>query len=198
MDMEDCTALSRDRRSFVSTIFFNQIKPIRDVAGSIPAYWNVMCEPIIRLAQRDKLRPRVNVLICRRTWKWLGLRPYLVLVWGKGMESFPDVKISFLATKGVAGLVLREKEPRLVDIEKSPNSEWGFADKETRKFPKITSIYSWPIYEVDAKGNQTGNVVGTVNLDTLATGAADKIRIRQDEYHKLLQDFAELVAKVAS
>lgn len=178
--------------------FFNQIQPVRDVAGSIPAYWNVMCEPIIQLAQKDKLQPRVNVLIRRRTWKWLGMRPYLVLVWGMKMEGCPDVKVSFLASKGVAGRVLREKSPRLVNMEKSPNSNWGFDDNETSKFPKLTSIFSWPIYEVDAKGSQTGNVVGTVNLDTLATGAADKIALREEKYKSLLQDFAELVAKVAS
>jgi hypothetical protein len=126
------------------------------------------------------------------------MRKRFRVVWGLGMASQPDVKATFHVSKGVAGEVLRAKRPRLVNMEEAHHEDWGFTKAEAREFQHLTAIYSWPIYEVDHQGDQTGRVIGCANLDAMTPGAFDAITHNQAQFDKLLEEFTEFASKVLS
>ncbi len=83
-------------------------------------------------------------------------------------------------------------------MEQSHHEDWGFTEHEAKRFQHLTAIYSWPIYEVDDRGEQTGRIVGCVNLDALAQGACSIIEQNQARFDKLLLEFAEFASKIVS
>lgn len=174
------------------------IKPFRDFEPIAREFLDHLSKSIIALGTRDGIRPRMNILLVYRPWYWP--RRMLRSAWGAEMNNQPDVDISFPATKGVAGEVCIRKVPQLVDLEQTQQSEWGFSEKDIKKYnlQQIKAIYSYPIYEIGRHKRQTGNVIGTVNLDARADGAIRKINARIDTYKKYLELFSEFASKIAS
>ncbi len=178
--------------------YYSVITPMRKMEPVAKEFLDRMGENILRLGERYRISPRVNILLVFRKSGWLFMRKYFHIVWGLGMENQPDVKASFRTSKGVAGEVLKTGRPRLVDMELSHHEDWGFTEHEAKRFQPLTAIYSWPIYEVDDQGEQTGRIVGCVNLDALAQGACSTIEKNQARFDKLLLEFAEFASKIVS
>ncbi len=178
--------------------YYSVITPMRKMEPVAKEFLDRLGEEIRRLGNRHGIDPRIKILLVFRKARWLFVRKYFQLVWGLGMENQPDVKASFHISKGVAGEVLRTKRPRLVDMEESRHEDWGFTEGEAKKFQRLTAIYSWPIYQVDDQGEQTGRVAGCVNLDALAPEACSTIKQNQPKFDKLLREFAEFASKIVS
>lgn len=117
------------------------------------------------------------------------------------MRNQPDVGISFPSSKGVAGEVCcKRKTPMLVNTEASGHERWGFTKKEIEKYQlnNVKAIYSWPIYAFNRGGDQTGEVIGALNLDSTTPGASAKIAAQQTDYDEFLESFSELASKILS
>ena len=112
------------------------------------------------------------------------------------MDSFPDVQFSCKHDQGVAGMALRNMKPVLHDCESSDRSEFGFTQKQLAQTNHVTSVWSWPIYEVDGKGHQTGKVVGVVNLDTTKPRGFAMLQSKTVALEKALKKFCEVASTV--
>lgn len=176
----------------------NLIKPLRDFYPIAESFLDTQGGSLIAIGKKDRVKPRVNILLIYRPWYWPKRR--LRIVWGLEMKSQPDVGISFPIDKGVAGEVCRLKQPQFVDLAESDPSSWGFSEKEIGKFGlrQLTSVYSYPIYEMGIGQKQTGKVIGCVNFDTRAAGAGAKVKEKLEKYEKTMELFSELAAKVYS
>jgi hypothetical protein len=174
------------------------IKPVRDIAAFVDQVLQQLGEGILEVADLDAIEPRLNVLLIQHPWQKFFF-PYLCCKWHLRMLRAPDVAIRFAAHKGVAGQVIRTKSTTLADLEDA-DTDWGFTPDELKRFglENLTAVYSCPIYEIDDGGQQSGRVIGTVNMDAHAPGAADKIAAKLSQYEELLEDFSDLIAKLAS
>ena len=116
------------------------------------------------------------------------------------MNNQPDVNIRFPISKGISGEVCRRKIPLLVDLESASQTDWKFSIQEITKFnfEQLKAVYSFPIYEIGRKNQQTGKVIGTVNLDARTPGSFAKMQSRRDTYTTNLEMFCEFVSKVSS
>ena len=177
--------------------YLNVLKPVRDVESGVKALLEIVGGKIIAMGEQDGIEPRLNILLCRRPARWFFFRRYLWVAWSLKMRGHPDVAISFPISKGVAGEAFRTKRPKLVNLEETGVQVWGITPKEAGAFPELTAIYSVPIFEIDKQNEQTGRVIGTVNLDSRAQKAFRKIA-RNQEYKRGLEEFSELASKLCS
>lgn len=112
------------------------------------------------------------------------------------MENQPDVKFECAATAGVAGAALESGRPALAGGSDLSGAVYGFGKRERLLTSHIQAIYSVPIYEVDAKGEQTGRTIGVVNLDSTDKDAMDVFQEHSTELERVLTGFAETVSKM--
>ena len=93
-----------------------------------------------------------------------------------------------------------------IDMEDPRNGSpriWGFTDHdlERLKFPDLTLIWSFPVFNLNKDGNPTGPILGTVNLDSLQKDAfkilVGNAAIRA-EVERMMQELADVVSKIAS
>lgn len=178
--------------------YVNVFKPLRDIEPLAQSFLDKLGEQLIALGKKDGIQPRLNILIVYRDWRSLFLEKYLQVVWSREMEYQPDLHASFPISKGVAGEVVRAKAPRLADIERFGHQGWGFDDKASSAFPKLTAIYSWPIYQLDRQQRPTAHILGTVNLDAQVSGAIRRIAANKVEYDALLRDFTRFASAIFS
>lgn len=180
--------------------YISIIKPVRDIRTFARFALGFFGATVLSLGDSDDIEPRVNILMIRRCWYW-PFKKRFHLVWHLRMEGHTDRNVCFDIQKGVAGLVLRDQKPSLVDFGQPgvTHTQFGFTREEVGKFGfSQTAIHSWPIYELDSNDNQTERILGTVNLDALRPGAGGKIAARQAEYDKVLGFLSEVVSKLSS
>src|SRR5213594_252361 len=175
-----------------SLAYLSIIQPVRKFEPVAKKFLDVLGDKILSFGREKGIQPRVNILLVYREPSWLFLRKYFHIVWGLGMENQPDVRVSFHVSKGVAGETLESGRPRLVDMEELPHENWGFTEHEAQRFQHLTAIYSWPIYEVDHNGEQTGRRIGCVNLDAMAAGSRVVIEKHLRRFDGMLREFAEI------
>jgi hypothetical protein len=154
---------------------------------------------VIDLGESEGIEARINYLGLYRPWRWLFLRRFLRVRWGIGMTFSSDNTAEFHVSKGVAGAVVAGRKALLIDLEKPANQHgWNFSPKELARFPSFTAIWSLPIFELDRSGNATGKILGTINLDTTSPNAFAKLSRADSGYAELLEEFQDLVSRVAS
>src|SRR5437867_6648991 len=149
--------------------YFNNIKPVKDVAPGIREMLEVVGQRIVDQGKRDGIDIRLNILVLYRPARWFFVRRFLRFCWGLGMKYDSDSAYDFPIKKGVAGEVVRTLQARLVNMDGLTNDDWGFRAKEALIFPKFTLIWSLPVYEFDRHGAFTGKVLGTVNLHSTSS-----------------------------
>jgi hypothetical protein len=112
------------------------------------------------------------------------------------MENFPDVRFSCKADQGVIGEALKTQMPVLADCETGDKTKFGFSDKQLEQTNHVKAVWSWPIYETNASGQQTGRVVGVLNLDATKSGSMSKLKQHNDAFEKDLRKFCEIISSV--
>ncbi len=73
---------------------------------------------------------------------------------------------------------------------------FGFTLKQAEQTAHVTAVWSWPIYELDGKGNQTGDVGGVLNLDATEIGAANTLMANYETYEKYLKRLSEVASTI--
>jgi hypothetical protein len=177
--------------------YYAYLQPLRDLSSAVTLLLDCVGQRIIDAAAKDHIDARLNYLSIFRPASWLFLRKYFRVAWGIGMKYKPDNTARFHTSKGVAGRALHDRRETLANLEKGPNRTFGFSEEELEKFPPLTAIWSVSIFELDRSGNATGNILGTINLDSETRGAGETFE-RNPEYQRLLHELQDLVSKVAS
>ncbi|GEM_PF-5972352 len=171
---------------------------MKDIEPLAQSFLDKLGDEIIALGNRDGIKPRLNILVVYREKRRLFWGVYLRVAWSREMEFQPDMHATFSTSKGVAGEVVKEKAPRLADIERYGHQTWGFSEREARLFPKLTAIYGWPIYQLDRHQRLSAKILGTVNLDAQEPGALARLVRHKAEYDALLKDFAKFASAILS
>ena len=178
--------------------WYSHIQPLREVSSAVTALLDAVGGRVIDLGKSDGIDPRMNYLALYRPWRGLFLRRFFRVRWGIGMRFSPDNAAEFHISKGIAGAAVKRRRALLIDLEEPKNQHgWNFSSDELTGFPAFTAIWSLPIFELDRGGNATGKILGTINLDATAHGAF-RILSSNMEYAELLEEFQDLVSKVAS
>lgn len=112
------------------------------------------------------------------------------------MESYPDVRFSCYCDQGVSGQALRRGLPVLADCAVSDKTAFKFKPTQLAKTSHVMAVWSWPIYEVDNKGQQTGDVIGVLNLDGTKNGAFQALEANTDAFEKMMKKFAEVASTI--
>jgi hypothetical protein len=189
--------------------YYTNIKPLLDPNSNGELLLKTIGERIIRYGNEKGLKNkwekgeevpglRLNILMAER--RWLLGKPHFRVRWSLEMDHSPDGAARFPIKKGVAGEAFAQRKPRLVDMEDpATQGDWGFTKKELDKlrFPKFTMIWSYPIFELDKKGKQTGRLLGTANLDSSLPGAF-RTAIDDPEFLTLVDDFWNIASKICS
>lgn len=179
----------------VAAAYFVHLKPLKDLERPVLQLLTVLSEKPLKLGKKLQVRPRMNIMLVRRAW-YRPMQKRLVVGWGSEMNSHPDVRFSCRADQGVAGEALRRGVPVLMSCEGVSRDTFRFTQRQADQTAHVTAVWSWPIYELDGKSNQTGNVVGVLNLDTLAVGAATKLTTSYEAFDTMLKRLAEVVSTI--
>jgi len=173
-----------------------QIKPFRDLSSPLKLLLQIAGNRIIEKGAEDGIALRLNLLMLYRPFRG-SFRLHFRIRWGLGMSYQPDGAVEFLSTKGVCGSVLASRRGRLIDMSIPANQEWGFNEKEKKKFPTFTAIWSLPVFELDKEEVMTGRILGTINLDSETPGAY-QVLAGDPDYRVLFEEFRDVVSKVTS
>jgi hypothetical protein len=149
----------------------------------------------LRMGRRDGIKPRMNLMLVERSWSRLG-RKRIRIVWGIGMENSPDVRFSCNYNQGVAGRALATQLPVMDDCETADKTRFRFSQKQLEKTSHVTTVWSWPVYETDRSGNQTGKIVAIVNFDCTQSGAFQKLSDNSAAYERSLKKFCEVASTI--
>lgn len=149
-----------------SVEYFGQIKPSREFAEVVPALMDFYTEQFMEFLRGVGIKPRLNIMVPVRTWRWLGLRRYFAIQWSSGMENQPDVNIKFPISYGVAGECFRRKRTILAGPEALASPKYALPRRISRHADQIQVIWSQPIYESSRRGRQSGALIGVLNLDS--------------------------------
>lgn len=177
----------------VLSIYFTQVKPSRDLEKPVFALLSILAEGPMKKGMNHGIGPRMNLMVVERKWTFLGKRR-IRIVWEAGMKNYPDVQFSCNHDQGVAGRALKTQLPVLDNCETADKSRFKFLSGQLDQTRHVTAVWSWPVYETDSKGNQTGKVVGIVNLDCTVAGAFAKLSSNTDAYEKSLKKFCEIAS----
>jgi hypothetical protein len=175
--------------------FFTHIKPAQDLEKPIIKFFGILAEAPLKLAKRHGIRPRLNLMLITRPWHLFGARRVKV-VWGVGMDNFPDVRFSCSLSQGVVGEALRSQKPVMLNCETADPVQFNFSQKQLAQTKHVTAIWSLPIYEVDGKGQQTGRVIGALSLDSVAPGGFEKIKQYSAALEQDLRQLCEIISMV--
>jgi hypothetical protein len=145
--------------------FATGISPARKLDEAAPIIMDEFAAPLMDLLRGRNLKPRMNVLIPKRTWRWLWFRRYFRVEWSLGMENHPDVNIQFPLTSGVAGECFRTKRPAFANMAQI-GQNLRLPPHVERHTAHLKAIFSYPIYEPKKRGHQSGRLLGVLNLDS--------------------------------
>ena len=73
---------------------------------------------------------------------------------------------------------------------------FNFNQKQLEQTSHVKAVLSWPIYQVDKQGMQTGAVIGVVNLDGTADGSFEKLTANAAKFDKSMKKFAEVTSTI--
>lgn len=175
--------------------YFTQIKAPRDLEKPVLAFLGILAEAPLKLGRRDGINPRMNMMLVERPWYRLGRRRIRV-VWGIGMEDNPDVKFSCNHGQGVAGRALATQRPVMDDCETPDKTRFHFSQKQLDQTSHVTTVWSWPVYQTDKKGHQTGKIAAIVNFDCTKSGAFRILSEKSAAYEKSLKKFCEVASTI--
>jgi hypothetical protein len=79
--------------------YFANIRPAKHWEDAYPVILAQLAAPLLEFLKSNcQVVPRLNILVPRRTYRWLWIRRYFVIWWSAGMENQPDVNIVFSIT----------------------------------------------------------------------------------------------------
>jgi len=175
--------------------YFTQLKPAHDLEKPVNELLAILAEKPMKIARNLGVAPRMNIMLLIGP-RFLFGKKRIKVVWGAGMDNFPDVQFVCNHDQGVAGMALANGVPVLYDLEANDPSSLKLPQSLVRATTHLTAIWSWPIYEVDKSGHQTGKLLGVVNLDTTKPGGAAALMSKTETFEKLLRKFCEVASKV--
>jgi hypothetical protein len=179
--------------------YFTYLKPLRDIGSMVTFLLELFGNRILEYGRTGGVELRLNVLLAYRPFKFFFFIKYLKMAWSVGMKYARDETARFRATKGVAGNVFSTGNALLVNLENpGERAKWGFSQKELATFPEHTMIWGFPIYRLDKDGKSTGVRLGAVNLDSLQKGAFQIVIANQEEFRDMMEEFQDIISKVAS
>jgi len=175
--------------------YWTHLKPARDLEKPVLNFLTILAETPLKLGRKHNISPRINLMLLCRPWYFVG-RKRIKVVWGIGMQNSPDVRFSCKCDRGVAGEAIRTQRPVLADCEIADKTKFGFTAAQLEQTSHVTAVWSWPIYETNTAGEQTGRVVGVVNFDATRTGAMVKLKQYNDSFERDLRKLCEVISTV--
>jgi hypothetical protein len=175
--------------------YLTHVKPARDLEKPVQTFLTTLAEGPLKLGKKHNIGPRLNIMVVYRPWYFPVFRRIKV-VWGRNMESYPDVRFSCYCDQGVSGQAFKRGVPVLADCTEADKSGFKFKPKQLTQTAHVHAVWSWPIYEVDNKGQQTGQVIGVLNLDGTRNGAFQALKSNTDAFEKVMKKFAEVASTI--
>jgi hypothetical protein len=178
-----------------ASAYFTHFKPARDLEKPVLTFLTTLAENPLKLGKKHNIGPRMNLMVVYRPWYFPVIKRIKV-VWSKNMESYPDVRFSCYCDQGVSGQALKRGLPVLADCSGSDKSAFKFSATQLEHTAHVKAVWSWPIYEVNNKGQQTGEVIGILNLDGIKDGAFQALEANTDAFEKVMKKFAEVASTI--
>jgi hypothetical protein len=175
--------------------YLTHVKPALDLEKPVLGLLALLAAQPLKLGNQCGISPRMNVMLVQRPWYYFG-RKRIRVVWSVNMEGFPDVKFKCFCDQGVSGQALKTKRPVYADCSMVDKSLFSFSQKQLDQTSHVQAVLSWPIYEVDKQGEQTGAVIGVVNLDGTATDSFNKLIAKTAAFDKCMKKFAEVTSTI--
>jgi hypothetical protein len=178
--------------------YYASVRPAKRIEELAPIALDGVAEPLLAQLKANAVMARINLMIPRRTWRWLGLVRYFKMRWSKGMTNQPDVNLSFRLNQGITGACFQTGKPMYADRDQILNSSFALPDKLRRHAPDLQAIFSYPVYEPARKGKpQSGKLLGVLNLDSTSINAYTILMVTPvfDEVHANMQNIAMLAAR---
>lgn len=173
--------------------YYTQVRPVRDLEKPVLLFLSLLAEAPLKQGKKNGIKARMNLMLVERSWTKWGKRRIRV-VWGSRMESHPDVKFSCNYDQGVAGVALKTQRAVMDDCQTTDKSRFGFSPKQLAQTSHVTAVWSWPVYETDKKGLQSGKVIAVVNFDCISSGAFTALSANSAAYEKHLEKFCEVAS----
>ena len=60
--------------------------------------------------------------------------------------------------------------PVLDDCATPDKSRFHFTQRQLHQTSHVTAVWSWPVYETDKQGHQSGKIVAILNFDSMIQG----------------------------
>ena len=175
--------------------YVTHFKPALDLEKPVLSFLALLAAQPIELGSKCGIKPRMNVMLVQRRWCYFG-RKRIRVVWSINMEGFPDVRFNCFWDQGVSGQSLKTKRPVYADCSMADKTVFNFNQKQLEQTSHVKAVLSWPIYQVDKQGMQTGAVIGVVNLDGTADGSFEKLTANAAKFDKSMKKFAEVTSTI--
>lgn len=182
---------------FVEEVYVN-IRPEKRINDLAAIALDGVAEPLLAQLREVGAVARINLMMPRRTWRWLGLYRYFKMRWSKGMDNQPDVNLSFRVKHGITGECFRTKQPVYSGPDDIRRPEFALPKQIAQHAPDLQVIFSYPVYETARKGRpQSGKVIGVLNLDSRTANAYNIFMAGTvfDEVHRIMQDITRIAAR---
>jgi hypothetical protein len=181
----------------IEEIYIN-IRPEKRINELAPLALDGVAEPLLAQLEEAGAVGRINLMMPRRTWRWLGLRRYFKMRWSKGMDNQPDVNLSFRLKHGITGECFRTRQPVYSGPDDIRRPEFALPKHLAQQAPDLQVIFSYPVYEPARRGNpQSGKVIGVLNLDSRTPNAYDIFMEEAvfDAVHQTMQTITTIAAR---
>lgn len=181
----------------VEEIYVN-IRPDRRINELAPIALDGVAEPLLAQLTTVGVVARINLMMPKRTWRWLRLRRYFKMRWSRGMDNQPDVNLSFRLKHGITGACFKTRQPVYSGPDDIRRPEFALPKRIAQHTPNLQVIFSYPVYEIARKGHpQSGKVIGVLNLDSTTLNAYNILMEGTvfDAVHRTMQNIATIAAR---
>jgi hypothetical protein len=178
--------------------YYSSVRPTKRIQELAPIALDGVAEPLLAQLKANAVAARINLMMPRRTWRWLGLVRYFKMCWSQGMANQPDVNLTFRLNKGITGACFQTRKPMYADRNQILSSSFALPEKLQRHAPDLQAIFSYPVYEPARKGKtQSGKLLGVLNLDSTSINAYTILMMTPvfDQVHANMQNIAMLAAR---
>lgn len=173
--------------------YFAEIRPARHWEDVRPIILSEVTDALFEFMENDvQIVPRMNIMVPKRTWRWIWTCRYFVIRWCRGMEYQPDVNIKFPIKYGVVGECFKRKESVLAPPD-ALSEDYSFPLTLRAYTKDIQAIISYPIYCPPERGRQSGKLIGVLTLDSKTSGAY--VHLTKDEVFPVLHEKMERLAR---
>ena len=179
----------------VAAAYLTHLKPAKDLEKPLLRLLDLLAENPLRLGNKYNIGPRMNLMVVERPWYFVG-RKRIRVAWGANRNSFPDVRLKCFCDQGVSGQAFSKRVPVLADCSVADKGHFKFSQKQLEDTAHVKVVWSWPIYQIDSKGQQTGKIVGIVNLDGTKDGAFERITTNAGAFEKSMRRFTEVASTI--